>query len=60
MAQIHWLSGTSGSFTNDSDWDGGAVPGAADEAVLGVLGSSPYAVTASPSLRCSHASIRRL
>jgi len=44
---IHWLNPVSGDFSNASDWSGGAVPGAADVAVLDASGSTPYTVTAS-------------
>jgi hypothetical protein len=47
MTQIHWLNPISGSFTNTSDWSGGVVPGAGDDAILDAPGTTPYAVTAS-------------
>jgi hypothetical protein len=49
MTQIHWANPISGSFINASDWGGGAVPGASDDAILDAVGSGRYTVTASTS-----------
>ncbi len=47
MTAIHWLNPISNSFTNASDWSGGVVPGAADDAIIDAVGASPYTVTVS-------------
>ena len=47
MPAIHWLNPISGSFTNATDWSGGIVPGASDDAILDAAGVSLYTVTAS-------------
>ena len=48
MSQIHWLEPVSGNFTNASDWSGGRVPGASDDAILDAGGSS-FTVTSAAS-----------
>jgi hypothetical protein len=39
MAQIHWATATDGEFGQASDWAGGVVPGASDDAILDAAGS---------------------
>jgi hypothetical protein len=50
MTAIHWLNAINGSFTNASDWSGGTVPGASDDAILDAAGGAPYTVTSSASV----------
>ncbi len=45
MAIVSWRAGVSGSWTTAADWSAGAVPGAADDAVIGVGGSYTVSVT---------------
>jgi len=49
VTQIHWIKAVSDSFGVASDWSGGKVPGAGDDAILDAPGSTPYTVTASAS-----------
>ncbi|MDQ2859480.1 MAG: hypothetical protein M3T55_01870 [Pseudomonadota bacterium] len=46
MTQIHWIKAASDTFGNASDWSGGRVPGAGDDAILDAPGSTPYTVSA--------------
>ncbi|MGI9169496.1 MAG: hypothetical protein ACR2FH_04870 [Caulobacteraceae bacterium] len=48
MTQIHWLDPVSGNFNTATDWSGGVVPGAADDAILDAAGS-PFTVTITTS-----------
>jgi hypothetical protein len=45
MADIQWTNAVSGEFGDSSDWTGGVVPGASDEAILDTPGPA-YVVTA--------------
>ena len=47
MADIHWLNPVSGSFNTGTNWSGGTVPGASDNAFLDAAGA-PYTVTEDP------------
>ena len=47
MADIHWLNPVSGSFNTGTNWSGGTVPGASDNAFLDAAGG-PYTVTEDP------------
>jgi hypothetical protein len=40
MSTIYWLTDINGSFTNASDWSGGKVPGASDDAIIDAVGSA--------------------
>ena len=46
MAYVYWDNPVSGDFANASDWVGGTVPGASDDAVF-LAASPPYTVTSS-------------
>jgi hypothetical protein len=48
MATIHWRTGTSGDWSQGSDWVGGVAPSLGDDAVVDVSGS--YAVTISTAV----------
>jgi hypothetical protein len=45
--EVHWAQAIDGNFNTAADWDSGAVPGAADEAILNAAGATAYTVTAS-------------
>lgn len=45
MTQIHWRSQISDVFSHGSDWTGGSVPGAGDDAILDASGTMAYTVT---------------
>jgi hypothetical protein len=49
MASIDWLNAVSGAFGDAADWSGGAVPGAADDAILDAPGTTAYTVTSAAS-----------
>lgn len=49
MGRIHWRNQVSDDFDAASDWSGGVVPGAHDDAILDASGSVAYTVTASTS-----------
>ncbi len=40
MAEIHWKRPISAAFSKAADWKGGTVPGASDDAILGVAGAA--------------------
>jgi hypothetical protein len=46
MTSITWKNAISDNFSVAGDWNGGVVPGASDDAVLGALTSAAYTVTA--------------
>jgi hypothetical protein len=47
MAKIHWAADAGGDFNTAADWVGGAVPGAADDAILDPIGTGAFTVTVS-------------
>jgi hypothetical protein len=48
MATITWLTGTSGDWSQGSDWAGGIAPGAGDDAVIDASGT--YTITISTAV----------
>ncbi|MDQ2860567.1 MAG: hypothetical protein M3T55_07565 [Pseudomonadota bacterium] len=44
MTNIHWLNPVSGDFNTGTNWSGGTVPGASDNAFIDAAGA-PYTVT---------------
>jgi hypothetical protein len=49
MAQIDWTNTAGGDFNTGSNWAGGKVPGAGDDAILNAATKSGYTVTTSAS-----------
>ena len=50
MAAVSWKNPVSGNWTLNADWSTGAVPGAADDVTIGVLGSYSVAITAAVAI----------